>query len=211
MTRYRALQCTMQSLSTGTDGAPATVPINHLHHQCRFNKPPLGRQAWSPFSITHTPGARHQETILRALCQTTELLFWRHLQALCGPQNPPQDDTRNPADFIVYIVVFNYDDEPVLLVEAKDDDWAHKAELRFRANKQMRDHFALVLDECPDPRLWGLSFLGTSMRIYCGDKMTHDITPPVDPHPPPADRILMPAFLQESGGWMSCRWRVLRG
>lgn len=57
--------------------------------------------------------------------------------------------------------MFNSDGKPVLIVEVKDDSWAQKAELRYRADKQMRDRYGLMLDDCPTPRLWGLSVLGS--------------------------------------------------
>ena len=38
------------------------------------------------------------------------------------------------------------------------------------ADKLMRDRYGLMLDNCPTPSLWGLSVLGTSARVYCGNK-----------------------------------------
>ena len=92
------------------------------------------------------------------------------------PQNPLRDDSR---DSVIFLVVFDGKDRPVLLVEVKDDSWAEKAELRYRADDQMRGGYAFMLDDCPLPRLWGLSLLGTSARVYCGDKATYEVQPPI--------------------------------
>ncbi|KAG8975423.1 hypothetical protein FRC05_005753 [Tulasnella sp. 425] len=115
-----------------------------------------------------------------------------------APQNPPRDGSRDAVDFIVFFVVFDSDDKPVMVVEVKNDGWAEKAELRYRADSQMRDKYALMLDECPNLRLWGLSLLGTSVRVYCADKESYELQPPAIPHPDPS-RILLPTFL--AGEW----------
>jgi hypothetical protein len=94
-----------------------------------------------------------------------------------APQNPPRDDSRDAIDSI-FLVVFDSEDKPVLLVEVKDDSWLEKAELRYRADDQMRSKYALMLEECSLPRLWGLSLLGTSARAYCGDTTSFDVQPP---------------------------------
>jgi len=92
-----------------------------------------------------------------------------------APQNPPASNSRDTVDFVVFLVVFNSDDKPVLIVEVKDDSWAQKAELHYRADNQMRDRYGLMLDDCPTPRLWSLSVLGTSVHVYCGDKASYDV------------------------------------
>jgi hypothetical protein len=115
-----------------------------------------------------------------------------------APLNLTRDDGRDSIDFVIFLV-FNSNDKPVLLVEVKDDSWAQKAELRYRADKQMRDRYALMLDECPLPRLWGISTLGTSMRVYCGDSASYMIDPAPVPRPEPSTRVLLPSFL--AGEW----------
>ena len=125
-----------------------------------------------------------------------------------APQNPPRDDRSDAADFFVSFVVCDKDGHPVLFVEVKDDAWVRKAELRYRADKQMGDRYALLLDECPLPRLWALSILGTSMRIYSGDTASYDVSPPAIPRPEPSTRI--PTSSLESGIWMSCQMKVSR-
>lgn len=113
-----------------------------------------------------------------------------------APQNPPRDDSCDAID--VFLVVFDSNDRPVLIAEVKDDSWIDKAELRYRADDQMRSRYALLLDECPLPRLWGLSLLGTSARVYCGDTTSFNVQPPaiVRSH---ESRILPKTFL--AGEW----------
>ena len=55
-----------------------------------------------------------------------------------------------------------------------------------------------MLPNCPIPRLYGLSLLGTSLRVYCGDKVTGEVTPHFVGRPN-VDRILPPDFL--GGQW----------
>jgi len=115
-----------------------------------------------------------------------------------APQNPPRDDSRDTVDFVVFLVVFDNNDRPVMIVEVKDDSWAEKSELRYRADDQMRGRYALMLDDCPLPRLWGLSLLGTSARVYCGHKTTYEVQPPAIVRPDNS-RVLPPTFL--AGEW----------
>jgi len=56
-----------------------------------------------------------------------------------APQCPPRDDSRDALDFIIYLVVFDAEDRPVLLAEIKDGSWAKKASTRSRADEQMRN------------------------------------------------------------------------
>ena len=112
-----------------------------------------------------------------------------------APQNPPTYDSRDAVEFILLLVVYNSNDKPVFIVEVKDDGWAQKAEPRYRADKQMRGWYNLMLDDCPTPRLWGLSVLGTSARVYCGDKASYELTPQAIPRPGPLSCVLSPSFL----------------
>lgn len=43
----------------------------------------------------------------------------------------------------------------------------------------MRDCYNSMLHDCPIPRLWGLSALDISMRVYCGDKAGLEVPPVV--------------------------------
>ncbi|KAF8522640.1 hypothetical protein BU17DRAFT_44635 [Hysterangium stoloniferum] len=112
-----------------------------------------------------------------------------------APQNPPTEKSRETVDFIVFIVVFDQNDRPVLIVEVKDDSWLEKAEYRYRADQQLRDRYRFMLHDCPTPRLWGLSLLGTAMRIYCGHKDASSVAPATILSPEPVDRILPADFL----------------
>ncbi|KAF9018085.1 hypothetical protein BDZ89DRAFT_1074220 [Hymenopellis radicata] len=78
--------------------------------------------------------------------------------------------------FTVFLAVDNVW-RPVMIMDVKDDSWFNRAELRSRADEQMYRHFDRSLAECPLPRLWGLSLLGTSLRVYRGDVATSNINP----------------------------------
>jgi hypothetical protein len=75
------------------------------------------------------------------------------------------------------LVILNPERQPLLVVDYKDESWAHKPDKRWAMDTRMREQCHLMLNECPMPRLYGLSFMGTSLRVYCGDKATGDVTP----------------------------------
>lgn len=62
----------------------------------------------------------------------------------------------------------------------------------------MRQQYDQMLLNCPIPRLYGLSLLGTSLRIYRGDKVTGVVAPDFVDRPS-AHRVLPPDFLE--GEW----------
>jgi hypothetical protein len=113
-----------------------------------------------------------------------------------APHSPPSSS--DAIDSVVFLVVFDSNDKPVLIVEVKDDSWIERAELRYRADDQMRNRYALMLETCPFPRLWGLSLLGTSVRVYCGDTTSFKLQPPAIERPHEL-RILPTTFL--AGEW----------
>lgn len=57
--------------------------------------------------------------------------------------------------------------------------------LWFKADDQMRQRYDSMLADCPMPRMWGLSLLGTSLRVHCGDTVTGDLEPAFEDHPRP--------------------------
>ncbi|KAF8480451.1 hypothetical protein DFH94DRAFT_845041 [Russula ochroleuca] len=82
------------------------------------------------------------------------------------------------SSFATFLVVMNQEHKPVLFVEIKAGGWVNSASCRLNADAQMRRRYNEILYECPIPRLYGLSLLGTSLRVYCTDKATSKITPP---------------------------------
>ena len=84
------------------------------------------------------------------------------------------------------------------MADTKDDGWASIASARHKADEQLRRRYEVMLDTCPLPRLWGLSLLGTSARIYCGDVAARTITPRYQARPR-EDYILPLEFLK--GEW----------
>ncbi|KAK0185048.1 hypothetical protein F5146DRAFT_937904, partial [Armillaria mellea] len=85
-------------------------------------------------------------------------------QFFVAPQHPPSElNARDAINFIVFIVVFNEQRQPVLIAEIKDDGWVGKPDFRLAADEQVRRRYDSIMPECPLPRLWGLSLLGTSL------------------------------------------------
>src|SRR6266850_8271355 len=96
---------------------------------------------------------------------------------LLAPHSSP--DENFSLDPVIFLVVLNQEQEllPVLFAEIKDDRWVNNPEKRQKADAQMRHRFNQLLPNCPIPRLYGLSLLGTSLRVYCGDKAAGNVTP----------------------------------
>lgn len=95
-----------------------------------------------------------------------------------APQTAPDETSPHDAvDFVFFMVVLSQEQKPVLIADIKDDRWVNVPEKRQRADTQMRQHYDQMLPNCPIPCLYGLSLLGTSLRIYCGDKATGEVTP----------------------------------
>ena len=116
-----------------------------------------------------------------------------------APQTVPDEiSARDAVDFVVFMVILNQEQKPVLMAEIKDDRWVNEPDRRRRADTQMRQRYDQMLPHCPIPRLYGLSLLGTSLRVYCGNKVTGEVTPHFVGRPN-ADRILPPDFL--GGQW----------
>lgn len=93
------------------------------------------------------------------------------------PQGIPHpDNIRDHVDFIVCLKR-HATAAPVLFLEVKDDRHQDLAPQRLNADFQIRDQFGQMLACCPFPRLYGVSILGTSMRLYRGNRATGVITP----------------------------------
>ena len=92
-----------------------------------------------------------------------------------------------PVDCGLFMVLINLEEEPFLFAEIKDDGWVDEPDKRWRADIQMRRRFDEMLDKCPLPRLYGLSLLGTSLRVYSCDKATRLMNPRV----PKEDRTFL--------------------
>jgi hypothetical protein len=117
---------------------------------------------------------------------------------LAQQTSPDETSARDAVDFVVFMVVLNQQQKPVLIAEIEDDRWANEPNKRQRADTQMRQRYDQMLRNCPIPRLYGLSLLGTFLRVYCGDKVTGEVTPRFVGRPD-ADRILPRDFLE--GQW----------
>ncbi|KAF7372030.1 hypothetical protein MVEN_00061300 [Mycena venus] len=98
-----------------------------------------------------------------------------------APQAPPRDDTTETVDFVVYLVVMDQRRQPV---------FSH------RADQQMRARYDDLLYNCPLPLLYGLSVIGTNMRVYIGDAATMTLNPPrVETSP---NRVLDRKYLEDA-------------
>ncbi len=75
----------------------------------------------------------------------------------------------------------------------QDNRWANEPDKHQRVDTQMRQQYDQMLPSCPIPHLYGLSLLGTSLHIYCGNKATGKVTPHFADHPNSADCILSPS------------------
>lgn len=64
----------------------------------------------------------------------------------------------------------------------KWDSDVDNAMSRHRADNQVRDQYDIMLEDCPLPRLWGISAFGTSMRVYRGERETFSLDPQAVPH-----------------------------
>ncbi|KAF6753136.1 hypothetical protein DFP72DRAFT_1069900 [Ephemerocybe angulata] len=86
---------------------------------------------------------------------------------------------------------------PVLIFDIRDDAWATRADLRLDADHRMHQRYDYEsnLNHCPLPHMWGLSLLGTSLRVYRGDVATGVVKPVSEDPPSP----LPPNFLE--GAW----------
>ena len=116
-----------------------------------------------------------------------------------APQTVPDETSaRDAVDFVVFMVVLNQELKPVLIADIKDNRWANEPDKRRRVDTQMRQRYDQMLPNCPIPYLYGLSLLGTSLRVYCGDKVTGEVTPHFVGRRN-ADHMLPPDFL--GGQW----------
>ena len=87
---------------------------------------------------------------------------------------------------------------PVLVAEIKDDSWADRADLRAEADDRMHQWVNAVLPDCRLPSVYGLSLLGTSLRVYVGNVATGKVEPALATCPS-SGRNLPNDFLE--GAW----------
>jgi hypothetical protein len=111
-----------------------------------------------------------------------------------SPQASPavkatDDYAHETVDFVIFnLVVSDRMQNPVFFLEIKDDSWANSSSLRMKADEQIRLRFHEMLPRCTLPYLYGLSCLGTSIRVYRGDQATKEVTPDVVERPKYARR-----------------------
>ena len=146
-----ALVCASDSYMSFSTDTAWPQGLRTIFDICRQQREPLENRYYGPYD------------------KLLNYCFGDSFQYFVAPQSPPSDLTlRDTVDFVVFLVVFNANRRPVLFAEIKDDGWAHRAGFRFNADDQIRRRYDMMLPNCPLPRLWGLSLLGTSLRVYCG-------------------------------------------
>ncbi|KAJ7456036.1 hypothetical protein B0H11DRAFT_231932 [Mycena galericulata] len=111
-------------------------------------------------------------------------------------QSPPRDDKTETVDFVVFLIVMDQRRQPVLLIEVMDDSHLTTPGKRAAADHQMRAHYDDLLYQCPLPKLYGLSMIGTKMRVYTGDAAAMTLDPPRVPTSP--DRVLDRTYLEDA-------------
>ena len=175
-------------------------PSLHFCLACRSPPTVVGPRVCSRSSRSAAKGRRHKKVaIYGAYNRLLGYCFGDSFTFYVAPQHPPSDlQHRDVFDFVVLLIVFDSDSRPVLVAEIKDDGWAKRAHTRLEADEQLRRRYDSMLHDCPIPHLWGLSLLGTSARIYCGQVVTGAVTPPRQARPRD-DYVLPPEFL--AGQW----------
>ncbi|KAF8548469.1 hypothetical protein OG21DRAFT_1563822, partial [Imleria badia] len=168
------------------------VISNRLHLACR---PAIHLQHISPTP----PAAAARKSLFWTLHQVTHILSHpRFIRLFYRPRTPsPNFCPKDTNELVLYLVVYDARRRPVLVVDIKGDRCVNAATACCRADKQMRqrfDAFAAL------PRLWGLSMLGTSLRVYVCDVATGEIEPPFTKAiGPPPNYSFDYGFLE--GGW----------
>ncbi|KDR71444.1 hypothetical protein GALMADRAFT_102444 [Galerina marginata CBS 339.88] len=134
---------------------------------CRREQPPLENRYYGPYNK------------LLSYCfnpNTFEYFITQH-------SLPNTSSSHDTLDSIVFVVVYDARRRPLLIADIQDDSWADRANLRLKADAHMRQYYDAMLADCPIPRLWGLSLLGTSLRVYCGDVHSGQLQPEFENRP----------------------------
>jgi hypothetical protein len=98
-----------------------------------------------------------------------------------APQKAPYPYSHDLVDFVISSPATG----PVLFLKIKDDSWATSPDRRLKADTQMRQRFKDMSRHCRVPLLWGLSLLGTRLRVYVCDIAHRQVTPPLTQRPSP--------------------------
>ncbi len=116
---------------------------------------------------------------------------------IVSPRYSPANDRTTETVYFLVLLVVGDQGKPVLFLEVKQDSWVQQASSRKKADSQMRDKFDAMLHDCPIPRLWGISVLGTSMRVYSASTATLEVTPRRLERPDP-DRVIPQDYLENA-------------
>lgn len=161
------------------------APLSHLAYPAPSNGRLIDTYAaWTPYLVNTINRERDEPTNDARRYHGAYYL----LLAYCFPLEDgrfmkcPQGPNSDAIDYVTFIVTDGRL-RPVMLFAVQDDEWLVQPHRRLRADQQMRYQYDTILAKCPIPRLWGLSVLGTRVRIYCGVTATGNVTPAEVPHP----------------------------
>jgi hypothetical protein len=79
----------------------------------------------------------------------------------------------------IYLIIYTRYYRPLLIAHVQNDVSLNG---RVKADQQMRQRYDALLTKCPLSRLWGMSFVGTALRVYYGDVTTGSVVPPSEDH-----------------------------
>ncbi|KAK7015230.1 hypothetical protein R3P38DRAFT_3400414 [Favolaschia claudopus] len=149
-----------------------------VRHRSRLQPQASGVNIVKIFDIARTSHGSFENRYYGAYTKLLTYCFGEGFDFVVAPQAPPNSQSRETVDFIVYFIVFDAAQQrPVFLIEVKDDEHNTIPTKRNAADEQMRGRYDELLRGCPIPLLYGLSVLGTCMRVYCGNKVHKTVMP----------------------------------
>jgi len=95
-----------------------------------------------------------------------------------APQTSVVGRGHDAVDFVMWYVVRDSNKRIVLLLEVKDDSWIERPSTRLGADDQMRERIDGLIDNSSlNPRVYGISVLGTRAAVYVLDTRSSDVRP----------------------------------
>ena len=144
-------------MSFSTDDA-WTAPLRGIFETARQRPPLHENRYYGPY------------TTLLTYCFADAQGYRFMLGAPQAPPSPNPSFSHQSVNFVVYLVDLDaHLMHPVLIMEIKDDSIINTPERCLDADTQIRQRFHVITPACYLPRLWGLSLLGTPLRVYVAD------------------------------------------
>jgi len=115
-----------------------------------------------------------------------------------APQTSVVQKGGGAVDFVMWYLVRDLDNRVLLLLEVKDDEHFENAADRLDADAQVRQRFEhLRKEELVNPRVHGISVLGTRMATYVLDTASGELTPTERRRPSISSRVLPRDFIRD--------------